>query len=502
MRLVVSVAVLLSVAAGALLGARSIRAPQSTTGSAAPTSAPASVPAALRARGPLDLIPSDALLCWKALPAPGAALSVESGPSALGTLVGVLNQIGQNLRPQTQLWIGIFETFGIVVKYPFAVGLLDAKAITTASGRGKQLSDAKVAIVAKMDGEFVEVRRKIQTIMNSLTDASTASLVEKTAGGFKYQELTDKRLGSWIIAWGALGEHFVITFGPNVWPTIAETALGQRKSLADDTWLAAARARQSPEPLIEIVSQSSEIRARLDPLVDGRATAFFKAWDAQDVERAYWALGFEDRAMYCAAEFFGEQGTRRRLYADPKIRDQKYLATIPAESRYAIYRLPVQWLLPRLFSGYYATQDAADRLAAEQRFAKIQADHGFDADKDLLQHLGDTFILHNYPQHPLHLPLAFTTLIEIRGDAQRVRKTIDTICNAWRDALDEAADKNADFRAAVLERESDGTWHFRYAVISGVAWTVTDKFLISSYSPSALKEYLATAAGAAGQVIP
>ncbi len=503
MRIGLGIVLAVGLLAGFLFGGRhqsAANAPAAKADAKSPT--PAATPS-FADLTPMKLIPADALLAWKGMP-PGdeRAEAADAGqPDAFRTLLDAIGQIGQ-LRPQTQLWLGIFDTFGLVVKHPFALALLDAKAVTTASGKGKQLSDAKVAIIADFDGEFAGVRRKIQALMNDLTDQKYATLEKKRVGELEYQELTDKRLGFWNIAWGAIGDHFVITFGPAVWPEIAETALGKRPSLAADPWLKDARAKQSPEPLIEIVSQSQAIRERLDPLVEGRASAFFKAWESSDIERAYWALGFEGPAMYCLAEFDGDKGTRRKLYADPRIKDPRYLATIPDGSHYAIYRLPVQWLLPKLFAGYYATQDPSDRLAAEKLFAKIQADNGFDADKDLLAHLGDTIILHNYPQHPLHLPLAFTCLMEIRGDAKRVRKTIDAVCEAWRDAMDEASAKNTDLRPAMLDHESDGLWYFQYAMVSGVAWTVTDKYLITSWSPKALRDYLREAGSKVGTVIP
>jgi hypothetical protein len=78
--------------------------------------------------------------------------------------------------------------------------------------------------------------------------------------------------------------------------------------------------------------------------------------------------------------------------------------------------------LPRLFACYYSTRDEKDRVAATQFWEKIQAELHFDGQKDLLDHLGDTIILHNDPPHPLKLPLAFTSLIEIRGDAKQVRR--------------------------------------------------------------------------------
>lgn len=458
----------------------------------APTAPPSGAPpAANLSRDPLSLVPAEALLAWKALPPPDAP-PPSSQPSVLGGFLKMMERVsGSPLKPMTRVLLGVAETFGTVLQYPFALALIDAGAGPTKDGKGRKLENLQVALIVDMNGRFEPMRAAIQSMLNAHTDAGQATLLTHRAGEWTYQELTEKRLEEWSpVAWGSIGEHFVITVGEGVWPRVAQTASGESASLVADDWIRDARAKHNPEPLIEILVAADAIRARLDPLVGERASGFFSAWDARDLRRAYWALGFEGPSLFCVADFLTGDEPRRRVYAHPRFATPEHQALIPEGARSAIYRLPVASLLPQLFASWYATCDPDDRAAAEKLYAEIQARYKFDAKRDLLDQLGNTLVLHNYPQHPLRLPLAFTTLIEIRGDAKLVRSTVDTVCQGWKEGIDAAAESNPELRSAVLERDDDGVWSFQFAVVSGLAWKVTDKYLVVSWSPTAVRDYL------------
>lgn len=453
-------------------------------------------PAAL-AHDPLELVPAESLIAWRGRPFTEDGAGASSRPSAIGTLIEVGTRIaGSPLRPREQFGVRLLEAFGVAINYPFALALIDAQAIPTESGEGRRVDKLKLALIIRTDGKSEPFRKIIQKTVNELTDRGKATLERGSAAGCSYEELRDQRLPE-SVAWGEIGDCFVITHGPDVWPLIADVAAGKAPSLAGEKWIAEARAALKNPPLIEVIVAAAATRERLDPFVQGRATNFFRAWHADKVERGYWTLGFDERALYCTAHFrIGDQ-TVRRVYADPSIRDPQFLRTIPDGARYAIYRLPVSGMLPRLFSGYYATQDEKDRSAAWSEWQKIQTRYGFDAQRDLLDNLGDTIVLHNDPPHPMRLPLAFTSLIEIRREPQRVRELVEKICTAWGDWL-ATGDEDEGPRWARLERDDDGIWSFQYGPVAGLAWTVTDKFIVTSWTPGALREYLKKMGEAAG----
>lgn len=450
---------------------------------------------------PLDLIPAESLITWRGRPMPETASGPSSQPSAIGTLLDMGTRIaGSPLKPRDQFGVRLLEAFGLAVHYPFAIALIDAQARPTETGEGRRVDKLRIALVIRTENKAEPFRKIIQKTVNELTDRGKARLTQRSASDFRFDELRDERLEE-AVAWGEIGDSFVITYGPDVWPLIASVAAKETESIASQTWIHEARASLKTPPLIEIVVAAERAKDRLDPFVEGRASAFFAAWHADKLERAHWALGFEGRALYCIATFRIANATVRRVYADPAIRDPRWLDTVPESSRYAIYRIPVSNMLPRVFSGYYATQDARDRQSAWEEFQRIQRKLGIEVEKDLLSTLGDTIILHNDPPHPLRLPLAFTSLIEIRHDPQKLRDLGEKVCTAWSEWLETADERDAS-RWARLERADDGIWHFQYGPIAGLAWTITDRFLITSWSPNALREYLQKVGSKVGTPAP
>ncbi|MGE0482248.1 MAG: hypothetical protein AB7Q17_17455 [Phycisphaerae bacterium] len=453
---------------------------------------------------PLDVVPADALLVWRGQPFPDTTPAADQ-PGTLATLLDVGARLaGQPLPPQTQIALRLIEALGTMVRYPHALALIDARAkplVTDADAR--KVDQLKLVLAVQTRGKSEPFLRIVQKVVNEQTDANVAELRRATLANGSYQELRDKRLADWaVVAWGEIDDCFVLTLGADVWPLVARTAAGESARLRDADWVVQARTAQRPNPLIEIFVAVRDIRARLDPFVHGRATDFFAAWHAADIERAHWAFGFAGDALFCEASFVKHGAPVKRVFTALPPGDALFLRVVPPRARYAVYQLPMGEMIPRFFAGIVATRDPAERRYANDVWNRIQSDYQFDAQRDLLAQFGDRWILHNYPPHPLHLPVAMTTLTEIRGDARRVRDTIAIICRAWQDATDRLAAKTGVPPWATIVAESDGVWYLQFGLIAGPACTVTDRYLITSWSPAALRDYLDTVGDAAGKRLP
>ena len=443
---------------------------------------------------PLDLVPAEYLLCWKGRPFPGAEHKPDE-QSSLKTALDLVGRIFSGQMDETQkLSIRLLETLGIVGRYPFTVTVIDATAKTTRQdGSGAKLDQLRIAAVIQTENlagadPFLRI---IQKSVNEMTDAGTAQLSTQTAGKWQYQTLSDQRLPEWCeIAWGQIEKHFVITFGKGVWPEIAAVAAGEKPAAVQINWIRQVRRLQSDDPLIEVLVSSQKIRGRLDPFVRGRATQFFKAWHIEDVEYMHWAIGFKGQALYCVANYREGKLTKRNLYANPNVRNEEYLRTIPENTRYAIFRISAKRFLPKLINSFYAIQDADDREQAMAAWTKIQTDLKIDAERDALNHLGNTIIAHNYPQQPFNLPLAFTSLIEIKDEPARVRETLEKLLDAWRKNIEEHAEETGRPPIFQLYHDDDGVWHASFFLIHGVAWTFTDQYIVTSWGADALRDYL------------
>ena len=119
---------------------------------------------------------------------------------------------------------------------------------------------------------------------------------------------------------------------------------------------------------------------------------------------------------------------------------------------------------------------------------------GFDADRDILAHLG-AHCHAQRPAAPLHIPLAMTTLTEIRDEPAQVSRAIDALCEAWRVQQKFERAKSAEFGRRTTALDDHRPRHHRdrymkFGLFAGPAWVVTDRYLITSWSSEALRAYL------------
>jgi len=468
--------------------------------SADPGSTDRSAPSSTRPVSPpsecLDLVPAETLLCWYGRPFPDMAPPTD-GPSPMRLL---LDLFGHALDNEARLWARGLEGFNLAIRFPHVFALINAHAKVDESKNPPIVRGDRIefALIVETRGHDEPFARVIQAAINEQTDREKAHLERRQAEGWSYMELRDERLPEYCrLAWGNIGPCFVFTVGQDVWPRVAAVAAGRQEALSHTDWLEGVRGPRARQALIEIIVHSQDIRGRLDPFVDGRATAFFSAWQADDIERSHWALGFEGRAMYCLANFVENGQPRQRLLADPNVDDPVLLATIPEGARYAVYRVSPAETLPRFFNGLLATRDARERRTIRRLWKQIQEERGFDADRDILAHLGEHIVMHNDPPHPLHIPLAMTTLTEIRDEPAQVSRAIDALCEAWRDAQQkfeaQLKAQNSDGElppSMIIDRDTTGIWYMKFGLFAGPAWVVTDRYLITSWSSEALRAYL------------
>ncbi|MEP0847093.1 MAG: hypothetical protein HRF50_09770 [Phycisphaerae bacterium] len=451
--------------------------------------------------GPLDLIPADSLAVWKGLPIADERRVPATSPSG-STVVELFRRlVGANLDARTKLTLRIFEMISLARDYPFAFACVDASARSKRpDGGGTHADKLKLIFVAQTAGESRPLLNIIAKAIKELTDAGPAKLERLSTRGYEYQELTDSRVPDWCrVCWGDLGEYFVLTLGEDVWPLVASVAGGEHPSVGSDEWVKRMRAARPDEPLVEIIVAASRVREQLDPFVKHRATAFFRAWHADRLDRIYWAIGFEGDALYSQASFLEGEHTTQRLLADASYAEPRFAQTIPEGSHYAVFHVPAADVITRIVASYWATQSPDERQRAAELWEKVQRDNGFDAQRDVLDHLGETIILHNFPQHPLRLPMMFTGLYEIRPDGATVSATLERLCQAWLAALQHLADQMEDPPPSVLRRDDDGIWYLQLGPVAGVAWTFTDRYIITSWSPAALREYLHRVGDAVGK---
>ncbi len=449
---------------------------------------------------PLRLVPADALLTWHATAWPGLSDSDSARQqSSLETLLELgATVLGRPVNSRTAITLRAAELLGVAARYPHALSLLDAEARPSETdANAPRVHRLRAVLVVHCDDDAAPLLRVIQKTINEQTDAQAATLRQRKSGPWRYQELHDSRLPDWaIIAWGRIGPFFVLTVGPDVWPAVAAIARDEAGALARSSWLRDARRRAlsafskapSAPPFCEITLAAEATRRRLDPFVHGRASTFFEAWDAEGLERAYWSLGFQDRALYCAACYDIKGQELVRVYAEPAWQRGSHAEVIPPTGGFAVFRLPVERFLPRFIRGLLATQGDDTQANLERIWREIIKERELAPERDILARLGSHVVMHHHPPHPLGIPLACTVLIEIRDDPPAVRAAVDALSDAWRQVLNRALIEASSPPPFLLQRDGDGLWYIRFGPLAGPAWTVHDGYLMLSWSPRALRE--------------
>ncbi len=89
-------------------------------------------------------------------------------------------------------------------------------------------------------------------------------------------------------------------------------------------------------------------------------------------------------------------------------------------------------------------------------------------------------IIHDYPRHALSLPLAWTIVVPVTGDARALRRQLDRLLEAGSRRL-------AGNSVLQLRHDADGVWYIQYG-LTGPGLVVTGKWLVASFSPYAVRQ--------------
>jgi len=474
---------------------------------------PAPAKAPLGASGLLGAIPSDAMAVYIGRPVQegrrsGSAMDWLLTAAQLAAQMGTLPQQGRLLADIG----GALPLFGT---YPHAIVLLDisAKALRPGSYR---LNSLQVAMLFETGGRNEPVAGQIQRMLSGYTNSEFARLTRVCRGQDTYYRLADSRLPPWAVwQWGRLDDLFVIGLGAGAFERIrsahrrmvrpdasrpAATSSSRPVAsqpaaccLADDPWFRKAhRWCQGNTAVIEWTIDFRRIQQRLAEVMRGRPEQVIHAINAQDVHRGLWTVATRGRAI---ASYSMLRVGQRDVFvpvSDPASFDPAHLAAVPAQAgHYAILQIPVADWIRNIRNGYLASQRPEKRELLRRRWARLERELGIDTDLQLLGHLGEHVVVHTYPPHPLGVPVLCTVLFEIKDEPAAVRATLAALLSACRQYLaDLAASRPDAVLVPRLVRREDGIWFVQAGVFIGPALAVTDRWIVLSFSPTAVRANL------------
>lgn len=411
--------------------------------------------------------------------------STTPGPSGLASFViqhahdfGLLSKLNERGRMHMDVAASMSE----LLDYPHALVLLDIDAAPRPDG-GHQLSGLHAALIIHTPGGGVRIEQRIQHLLSSYTDDENSTLSSRINDAFPVFTLRDRRLPDWVeLTWGARGEDYIVAVGAGSFDRIVRTIADRSLSLAADAWFTRAwkEAGGSSASLAALLRFDS-VRSAADESLRSKIERVQKNLGLSDMERGLWTVGCPARAVEAGA--FLRRGdhdewrpiTRREDRGPPT-------GAIPDEATwYAIFDVEPRVLVDTLSEAYLASKspEAQDKCRAFWR--NVEERVGLSIHKDILNHLRRPIVSHDYPQHVLRLPFAWTRFIAVK-DSEMLRRNLDRLLKVAQEEL-------AKEGLWQLHHDADGVWYLSFG-IAGPALTVTDRWLIVSFSPDAVRKNL------------
>ena len=460
-----------------------------------------------------DLLPADSLVVYIARPdrypsapapasQPASAASEVTGASAIAQILAFLSASGL-VAEEGQALADAAVALPLLGEFEHCIALLDVscRVLRPASSQpdspdrdeadvSLRLDKLQCAIVFRTAGRQRAVLDQLNRIIGRYTNAEVANLHEQSVGDYKYQRLVDSRLPVWATwEWGRIDDFFVVCFGDGAFEAVAKAASKKSPRLSDSEWFRSASVKtDGDQALVQGYIALADLEKRLGEAASRRYARVLETLGAEKMSHDMWTIGLEGRALCWYRCFRRDDQDFLRRYSDPKVFSPEHRRIIPETAGYyAVIKLPTRWLVDNLPRAWVAARSDAETWA--RIWQRLEEETGVDLDGNLINHLGQNVIVFDYPPHPLRIPFAVTIAFEI-DSREPVQVAVNALLTAWSRYLDDRAKRSAGslVRVKVLHAQ-DGVWYLQAGIL-GPALKVTDRYVVLSWSPQALREAL------------
>lgn len=389
----------------------------------------------------------------------------------------------------TRRMFDLIDCWPVIQRYRRAYVLHDIRLKQLETG-GNRLDRLALSVILETGRDNLEIPQLIQHFLNRYTNEQSGQLETISILDQPFHRLTDSSQPSWIVwEWGQVDDLFIVSLGAGSSERIVAALMGREPNLSQDEWFATGhqQARGSAADF-EIYLDAASLQKRLGEAAQDRFHAVVDSLGIKSYQKSIWTIGSVGPARSFYAYHRRAGVDRLERISAPDLYRDEYKKLLPAEATgYAILNVDAAEVLRRIRSGYIAAQRVEKRFALIRAWDELAEARGVNFEQDVLAQLGDHIIIHNYPQHPLRLPLMWTILIEIDGDSRTVLGAIQETMNHFSARLELAATrKKSRALAPLLQQSNDGMWYLQYGIY-GPAVAVTEHWLAISYSPEALR---------------
>ncbi len=432
---------------------------------------------------------------------PNRIADAEGTPGEM--LIGALSRargmgLFGELESDTRLIFDLLHCWPVLHRYPRAYLLHDIGLRRLETG-GNRLDRLAMSLVLQTGSDTAAVRALVQQLLNSYTNEESGQLEKVTIAGHMFHRLTDSSVPSWVVwEWGQVDDLFIVSVGAGSSERILRALAGDGPTMLSDDWFQAGhRHTKGTAALFELYVNVASFQQRIGESAQDRFRAVVDSLDLRFSEKSIWTIGLEDRAYSCYAYHRKDGADLLARLSDPSRYQPEHKQLIPAEAKtYTILNTDCAALVRRIRSTYLSAQRLEKRFELIRGWDTLARTQQVNFEADVLRQLGNYVIIHDHPEHPLGLPLMRTILIEISGDAGRVRRALDHTLEYCASHLNSAAAKRKMTTISpVLRYTPEGIWYIQYGIY-GPAITVADGWLVISYSPEAVRVNLSTGTNA------
>jgi len=473
-------------------------------------------------------LPADSLFTYFMVPTGGPAARsagqadvAASAPSDSGAPASAPTQVA---------WFALLEATGLIpgaggvladaaatipllATFPHAGALLDVRArsgpgTADSSQPSVRLERLQFTWLFLTDGRNEPVLAHLNRLLPHYANRDEATIEERRAGDARYFRLVDRRLPEWaVLEWGWLEDCYAVCIGEGAFERLHGAGAGENPALGVEDWFrdAAAQTRVQDVAFAWLIDLAA-LGERIEPIAGPRWRSVLEILNMSEVRRDWWSIGTRGRAVTCARMFREANRDVRRIYSEPVEEGSPIAAAIPPAARhYAVLRGATPFLMRHAPAAWVRAKYFRQLEKVERFWTDLLAEQQLDIDRDLLDRLGDDLIVFDDPPHPLGLPVAVTLVAPLR-DAAGVRETIDTLLEALSRRMVESSATEPDsawttLTRTRLRRAADGVWYLQMGVV-GPALCVSERYLVVSWSPQAVRQVRAHYDGPAASSRP